>query len=70
VARRPSAKRLNPTIVATVVKPLRVLYLLLGIGLPDETAHVPNEKLDLDNLHHGMLSAAYLLNELAETSPK
>jgi acetylornithine deacetylase/succinyl-diaminopimelate desuccinylase-like protein len=44
--------------------------LLLGIGLPDETAHVPNEKLDLDNLHHGMLSAAYLLNELAETSPK
>ena len=33
----------------------------MGIGLPDENAHAPNEKLDLDNLHHGMLSAAYSL---------
>jgi acetylornithine deacetylase/succinyl-diaminopimelate desuccinylase-like protein len=37
----------------------------MGIGLPDENAHAPNEKLDLDNLHHGMLSAAYLFEELA-----
>jgi acetylornithine deacetylase/succinyl-diaminopimelate desuccinylase-like protein len=39
----------------------------MGIGLPDENAHAPNEKLDLDNLHHGMLSAVYLFEELAET---
>lgn len=38
----------------------------MGIGLPDEKAHAPNEKLDLANLHHGMLSAAYLFDELAE----
>jgi hypothetical protein len=34
----------------------------MGIGLLDENAHAPNEKLDLDNLHHGML-----FEELAET---
>jgi hypothetical protein len=36
------------------------------IGLPDVNAHAPIEKLNLDNLHHGMLSAAYLFEELAE----
>ena len=36
------------------------------IGLLDENAHAPNEKLELDNFHHGMLSAAYLLDELAQ----
>jgi hypothetical protein len=40
--------------------------LLLGIGLPDENEHAPDEKLGLDSLHHGMLSAAYHWNELAE----
>ena len=39
----------------------------MGIGLPDENAHAPNEKLDLDNLDHGMLSAAYFFEELRET---
>jgi len=42
----------------------------MGIGLPDENAHAPNEKLDLDNLHHGMLSAAHLFLELAEEKPR
>jgi acetylornithine deacetylase/succinyl-diaminopimelate desuccinylase-like protein len=54
-------------VVATFVKLLKAPCLLMGIGLPDENAHAPNEKLDLDNLHHGMLSAAYLFEELAET---
>jgi acetylornithine deacetylase/succinyl-diaminopimelate desuccinylase-like protein len=42
----------------------------MGIGLPDENAHAPNESLDLDNLHHGMLSAAHLFEELATTRLK
>jgi acetylornithine deacetylase/succinyl-diaminopimelate desuccinylase-like protein len=54
-------------VVATFTRLLKVPSLLMGIGLPDENAHAPNEKLDLDNLHHGMLSAAYLFEELAET---
>jgi acetylornithine deacetylase/succinyl-diaminopimelate desuccinylase-like protein len=53
-------------VVATFTRLLKVPCLLLGIGLPDENAHAPNEKLDLDNLHHGMLSAVHLWNELAE----
>jgi len=36
-------------------------------ALTDENAHAPYEKLDLDNVHHGMLSAAYLSEELATT---
>jgi acetylornithine deacetylase/succinyl-diaminopimelate desuccinylase-like protein len=35
-------------------------------ALPGENAHAPNEKLDLDNLHHGMLSAAHPFEELGE----
>jgi hypothetical protein len=45
---------------------LKPPILLLCIGLSDENAHTPNEKLDLDNLQHGMLSAAYLFEELVE----
>ncbi len=52
-------------VVATFDRLLKAPILLLGIGLPDENAHAPNEKLDLDNLHHGMLSAAHLYLELA-----
>ncbi|MBI2114025.1 MAG: dipeptidase [candidate division NC10 bacterium] len=54
-------------VVATFTRLLKVPSLLMGIGLPDENAHAPNEKLDLDNLHHGMLSAAHLWLELAQT---
>jgi acetylornithine deacetylase/succinyl-diaminopimelate desuccinylase-like protein len=39
--------------------------LLLGFGLPDENSHAPNEKLDLENYHKGILAAAYLYEELA-----
>jgi acetylornithine deacetylase/succinyl-diaminopimelate desuccinylase-like protein len=53
-------------VVATFTRLLKAPSLLMGIGLPDENAHAPNEKLDLDNLHHGMLSAAHLWSELAE----
>jgi acetylornithine deacetylase/succinyl-diaminopimelate desuccinylase-like protein len=53
-------------VVATLDRLLKAPMLLMGIGLSDENAHTPNEKLDLDNLHHGMLSAAYLFEELAE----
>ena len=38
----------------------------MRFGLLDENAHAPNEKLDLDNLHHGMLASAHLWEELAE----
>ena len=66
--RKPVYTRTGGTIpvVATLTKLLKTPCLLMGIGLPDENAHAPNEKLDLDNLHHGMLASAHLWSELAE----
>ncbi len=40
--------------------------ILLGFGLPDENAHAPNEKLNLENYHKGMLSCAYFYEELSK----
>ena len=57
-------------VVATLDRLLKAPILLMGIGLPDENAHAPNEKLDLDNLHHSILSAAYLFEELASANAK
>jgi acetylornithine deacetylase/succinyl-diaminopimelate desuccinylase-like protein len=52
-------------VVATFAELLKVPSILLGIGLPDENAHAPNEFLDLDNYHGGIRTAAYLWDELA-----
>ena len=38
--------------------------VLFGIGLPDENAHAPNEKLDLDNFHRGVISVVALYEEI------
>ena len=43
--------------------------LLMGFGQPDETAHAPNEWLDLENYHLGIKSAAYLYDELSRMPP-
>jgi acetylornithine deacetylase/succinyl-diaminopimelate desuccinylase-like protein len=40
--------------------------VLLGFGLPDENAHSPNEHLDLDNFHKGILSITHYFNELSK----
>jgi acetylornithine deacetylase/succinyl-diaminopimelate desuccinylase-like protein len=40
--------------------------LLLGLGLPDDNAHSPNEKFDLDCFAKGQLMAAQLWQELAK----
>jgi len=53
-------------VVATLTRRLKLPCLLMGIGLPDENAHAPNEKLDLENFHQGTLASAHLWNELAE----
>jgi acetylornithine deacetylase/succinyl-diaminopimelate desuccinylase-like protein len=52
-------------VVPTLATLLKLPCVLMGIGLPDENAHAPNEKLDLDNLHRGTLAAAHYLDELA-----
>ena len=40
--------------------------VLFGIGLPDENAHAPNERLDLGNFHNGIVASAILYEELSK----
>lgn len=46
-------------------KALRADALLMGLALPDDNAHSPNEKFDLDCFAKGQLMSAYLWRELA-----
>jgi acetylornithine deacetylase/succinyl-diaminopimelate desuccinylase-like protein len=54
-------------VVATFQEILGLPSVLFGIGLPDENAHAPNEKLDLGNFHGGVIASAYLYDEIAGT---
>jgi acetylornithine deacetylase/succinyl-diaminopimelate desuccinylase-like protein len=52
-------------VVSTFQEELGVPSVLFGIGLPDENAHAPDEKLDLGNFHNGIIASAYLYQEIA-----
>ena len=52
-------------VVATFSEILGLPSVLFGVGLPDENAHAPNEKLDLGNFHGGVIASAYLYDEIA-----
>jgi len=47
---------------------LGVDSILVGLALPDDNAHSPNEKFDLDAFSHGMAMAALLWPELTAAS--
>ena len=53
-------------VVSTFQEELGLPSVLFGVGLPDENAHAPNEKLDLANFHGGIISSAYLYQEIAQ----
>jgi acetylornithine deacetylase/succinyl-diaminopimelate desuccinylase-like protein len=52
-------------IVNEFKKILGVDSLLLGLGLPDDNAHSPNEKFDLDCFENGQRMSALLWHELS-----
>jgi acetylornithine deacetylase/succinyl-diaminopimelate desuccinylase-like protein len=52
-------------VVSTFQEELGLPSVLFGVGLPDENAHAPNEKLDLSNFHNGVIAAAFLYEEIA-----
>jgi acetylornithine deacetylase/succinyl-diaminopimelate desuccinylase-like protein len=52
-------------VVSTFQEELGLPSVLFGVGLPDENAHAPNEKLDLGNFHGGIISSAILYQEIA-----
>jgi len=53
-------------VVSTFQAELGIPCVLFGVGLPDENAHAPNEKLDLANFHGGVVSSAILYDEIAK----
>jgi acetylornithine deacetylase/succinyl-diaminopimelate desuccinylase-like protein len=55
-------------VVSTFQEELGLPSVLFGVGLPDENAHAPNEKLDLGNFHGGIISSAFLYEEISNTA--
>jgi acetylornithine deacetylase/succinyl-diaminopimelate desuccinylase-like protein len=55
-------------IVNQFKKHLHADTLLLGLSLPDDNAHSPNEKFDLDCFDRGMRMSACLWPELAQAT--
>jgi acetylornithine deacetylase/succinyl-diaminopimelate desuccinylase-like protein len=55
-------------VVSTFQEELGVPSVLFGVGLPDENAHAPNERLDLSNFHNGIIASAFLYEEIAHIS--
>jgi acetylornithine deacetylase/succinyl-diaminopimelate desuccinylase-like protein len=55
-------------VVSTFQEELGLPSVLFGVGLPDENAHAPNEKLDVGNFHNGIIASAILYQEIASIS--
>jgi acetylornithine deacetylase/succinyl-diaminopimelate desuccinylase-like protein len=53
-------------VVSTFQEVLGLPAVLFGVGLPDENAHAPNEKIDLGNFHNGVIASAILYEEIGE----
>ena len=54
-------------VVSTFQEELGLPSVLFGVGLPDENAHAPNEKLDIGNFHNGIIASAMLYDEISRT---
>ncbi len=52
-------------VVSLLKKQLGIDTILLGLGLPDDNAHSPNEKFHLPDYQRGIETAAWLLAEMA-----
>jgi acetylornithine deacetylase/succinyl-diaminopimelate desuccinylase-like protein len=55
-------------LVAMMYKQFKKPCVLLGYGLPDENAHAPNERLNLENFQKGILSLAYYYDEVSRSN--
>ncbi len=55
-------------VVSTFKEQLGLPAVLFGVGLPDENAHAPNERLDLSNFHNGIVASAVLYDEIGRMS--
>jgi acetylornithine deacetylase/succinyl-diaminopimelate desuccinylase-like protein len=51
--------------VASFDRILKLPQVLIGVGLPDDQIHAPNEKFNLSQLFGGIKTMAHLYDELA-----
>ena len=56
----PKPSLANPSPVATFQRVLGLPCLLVGVGLPDDQIHAPNERFDLDQYARGVRVIARL----------
>jgi acetylornithine deacetylase/succinyl-diaminopimelate desuccinylase-like protein len=54
-------------IIEDLRRHLRAEIILVGLGLPDDNMHSPNEKMDLDNFFRGSEMSVDLLRQLASS---
>ena len=55
-------------LVHTLEQLFGVPTVMMGLGLPDENAHAPNENLDLGNFFGGIAGSAYFFEEFRRTA--
>lgn len=53
-------------VVTTLRAQLGIDTILLGLGLPDDNTHSPNEKFNLDDFQRGIETVAHLMDELSK----
>lgn len=54
-------------VVTTLAETLGLSTVLMGVGLPDENAHAPNERLDLGNFQNGIVSVAHFFDQFSRS---
>ena len=52
-------------VVTTLAETLGLSTVLMGVGLPDENAHAPNERMDLGNYQNGIVSVAHFFDQFS-----
>jgi len=57
-------------VVATFQKTFQIPVLLIGLGLPDDNLHAPNEKFKLDHFYRGIDTGIALLERLGTMTPE
>lgn len=55
-------------LVSVMAEFLRAPILLIGFGQQDDRAHSPNEKFSINDFQRGILTSAYLLEEIGRTA--
>jgi len=70
-AKSPSLIRCGASIpvAETMQRLLKLQPVLMGLGLPDDNLHSPNEKFSLQQLRNGAVTIAAMLTEIADGTP-